>query len=143
MKILLLHLVCIASISLNSCLVSKDSQSEGTDKEKKESSKKKQKSKKVLLELYKHYRDGEISECTLKGETVYCAGINAHDAGAIIYDINGVEIGSCNYAWGMPDSICLQLEDCEVIYCVGNNIWGEPKVDKYSLRLKNLFKIKN
>ena len=87
----------------------------------------------TLKKLHKIYKDGEIDQCKYKGQTVYCAGLNAYDAGGVIYDKNGNQIGSCNYAWGNVDSICKQLTDCEVIYRVGDNIWGEPPVDKYKL----------
>lgn len=91
------------------------------------------KNMKALKELYKRYKDGEIRECIYKGQTVYCAGINAYDAGSYVYDREGNEIGRCNYAWKNVDSICEQLTDCEVIYRVKGNIWGLPAVDKYQL----------
>ena len=89
--------------------------------------------KATLKKLYKMYKDGEIDECKYKGDIVYCAGLNAFDAGAVIYDKDGKQIGSCSYAWGPVDSICKQLTNCKVIYRVKNNIWGEPAVDKYGL----------
>jgi hypothetical protein len=88
---------------------------------------------KTIKNLHKTYKDGEISECTHNGETVYSCGINAYDAGSVVYDKDGEIIGSCNYAWGTVDPICGELEDCEVIYRVKDNIWGQPHVDKYGL----------
>lgn len=89
--------------------------------------------KQTLRKLYKTYKSGVISECKYQGKTVYSAGLNAYDAGSSVYDADGKVMGTCNYAWGSVDSICHQLTDCEVIYRVKNNIWGQPAVDKYSL----------
>ena len=89
--------------------------------------------KETLKKLYEEYKDGEIDECKYKGETVYCAGINAYDAPSYIYDKEGNQIGCCNYGWGGVDDICRQLTNCEVIYRVKNSIWGGPAVDKYNL----------
>ena len=88
---------------------------------------------KTIKELHKKYRDGMISECEYNGATVYAAGHNAYDAGSVIYDSKGKLIASCNYAWGSVDQMCGELENCEVIYCVEDNIWGYPAVDKYEL----------
>ncbi len=87
----------------------------------------------TIKKLHKTYKNGEISECTHDGETVYSCGINAYDAGGTVYNKDGEIIGSCNYAWSTPDPICGELEDCEVIYRVDDNIWGQPHVDKYDL----------
>lgn len=89
--------------------------------------------KQTLDQLYRIYKSGEISECKFNGQTVYSAGLNAGDAGTVIYDKDGKQIGACNYAWGNVDTICNQLTTCEVIYRVNDNIWGQPAVDKYSL----------
>ncbi len=89
--------------------------------------------KQTLDQLYKIYKSGEISECKFNGQTVYSAGLNAMDAGSVIYDKDGKQIGSCNYGWGHVDTICNQLTGCEVIYRVTDNIWGQPAVNKYSL----------
>lgn len=91
---------------------------------------------KTLEKLYKAYENGAISECKYNGQTVYSAALNVYDAGSRIYDKEGNAIGSCNYAWGNVDSICSQLMDCEVIYRVKDNIWGQPPVDKYGLGKK-------
>lgn len=95
--------------------------------------KEKTENRKTLKKLYKTYKDGEINECKHNGHTVYIAGLNAYDAGGTVYDNDGNQIGSCNYAWGKVDSICGQLVDCETIYRVKNNIWGQPAVNKYRL----------
>ncbi len=87
----------------------------------------------TLKSLYNIYNNGEIDECEYLGEKVYVAGINAYDAGSVVYDRNGNIIGSCNYAWGQVDSICGQLQACEVIYRCDNHITGEPAIDKYGL----------
>ncbi|MBP7463157.1 MAG: hypothetical protein KA793_02405 [Bacteroidales bacterium] len=87
----------------------------------------------TLKNLYQTYQNGEISECKHNGQTVYSAGLNVYDAGSEVYDKDGNQIGTCNFAWGQPDPICGQLTDCEVIYRVKNNIWGQPAVDKYGL----------
>ena len=94
---------------------------------------KKDKHEKILKELYKTYENGVISECSYNGETGYSAGLNAYDAGSAVYDEDGNQIGSCNFAWGSVDSICNQLEDCEVVYRIEDNIWGQPAVDKYGI----------
>lgn len=83
--------------------------------------------------IYLTFKNGSIDECKLKGQTVYVAGLNANDAGAIIFDVEGKEIGNCNWAWGKPDTICRQLTDCDVVYRCQNHISGEPFVDKYGL----------
>jgi len=47
---------------------------------------------------------------------------------------DGNEIAECNYAWRQVDEMCGELENCETIYRVKDNIWGQPAVDKYGLR---------
>ena len=87
----------------------------------------------TINKLYRNFQNGEISECKHNGQLVYSAGINAYDAGGAIFDKDGKQIGTCNFAWGKPDSICGQLTDCEVVYRIKDNIWGQPAVDKYGL----------
>ncbi|MCG8577023.1 MAG: hypothetical protein MI810_19235 [Flavobacteriales bacterium] len=88
---------------------------------------------KTVEELYNTYKYGRISECKHDGETVFSAEMNAYDAPTVVYDAEGNQIGNCNYAWGSVDSICNELEDCEVVYRVEDNIWGQEAVDKYEL----------
>ena len=83
--------------------------------------------------LYTIYKNGEIDECQYNGQTVYAAGLNAYDAGTIVYDKEGNKIGECNYAWGHVDSMCVHLQNCSTIYRCDHNIWGQPFVDKYGL----------
>lgn len=87
----------------------------------------------TIKKLHKDYKNGQISECMHDGNTVYGCTTNAYDAGGVIYDNDGEIIGSCNYAWGTPDPICGELQDCEVIYRVADNIWGQSHIDKYDL----------
>ena len=94
---------------------------------------KKDKMDSTIEVLYQTYQNGVMSECQYNGNTVYSAGLNAYDAGSSVYDKDGNKIGSCNYAWGQPDSICSELMSCEVIYRVEGNIWGQSAVDKYGL----------
>ncbi len=83
--------------------------------------------------LYEIYHDGEIDQCLLNNEIVFCAGWDAYDAPTIYYDIEGRFIGECDWAWGPVDPICSQTTDCKVIYRVKHNINGLPPVDKYHL----------
>jgi hypothetical protein len=87
----------------------------------------------VVKDLYATFKNGEIDECSYNGQTVYSAGLNAYDAGSVIYDKNGKIIGNCNYAYGQFDSICGKLQNVVVIYRCKNHITGEPFVDKYGL----------
>ena len=87
----------------------------------------------TLQKLYPLYKDGFIEQCTYQNEIVFCAELNAYDAPLMIYNQEGNPIGTCNYAWGIVDSICNQLENCETIYRVRNNIWGQPAIDRYGL----------
>ncbi len=87
----------------------------------------------TLEQLYKTYKNGEISECKYNGQTVYSAGLNVYDSGSVIYDKDGKQIGTCNYAWEQADAICGQMTACETIYRIKDNIWGQPAVDKYGL----------
>lgn len=47
----------------------------------------------ILKKLYSQYKNGEISECTYNGQTVYSAAINAYYAGSVIFDKRGNRIG--------------------------------------------------
>ena len=87
----------------------------------------------TLKDLYKIYKNGQISQCLHEGKTVYGAGLNAYDAGSVIYDENGTQIGVCDYAWGTVDPICQELTDCEVVYRCEDHITGRPAVDIYGL----------
>lgn len=89
--------------------------------------------KEVLIRLYELFKNGSISECRYDGNTYYSAGLNAYDAGNNIYNNVGNPIAGCNYAWGKVDPLCTKLTNCENIYRVKNNIWGQPAVDKYEL----------
>jgi hypothetical protein len=64
---------------------------------------------------------------------VYSAGLNAYDAGGVVYNKEGKLIGSFNFAWGKPDTICGKMTGCEKVYMVKDNIWGRSPVDKYGL----------
>ena len=85
----------------------------------------------TLTRLYKTYKDGSIEECQYKGQMVYHAALNAYDAGSVVYNKDGKQIGACNS--GTADSVCSQLTGCETIYMPATNIWGQPAVDKYGL----------
>lgn len=89
--------------------------------------------KRTLKRLYKRYKGGSISECKYKGQTVYSASIGAIDAGYEIYDKDGNKIGECSFAWGLMDSICKQLTDCETIYRSEDYISSLAPIDKYNL----------
>jgi hypothetical protein len=55
-------------------------------------------------------------------ELIYSTGLNAYDAGSIVYDKEGEQIDSCYYTCDYVDPICSQLSDCKVIYRINNNI---------------------
>jgi len=84
---------------------------------------------KILRGLYTVYKNGKLSKCQHNGKTIYVGELNAYDAGSSVYDKDGSQIGSCKYALGRIDPICHELKDCEVIYRVEDNIWGQPAVD--------------
>jgi|APDOM4702015191_1054821.scaffolds.fasta_scaffold34105_3 hypothetical protein len=87
----------------------------------------------VLKKLYTTYKDGEISIGKYNNEVVYVAGINAFDAGSVIYDKNGDKIGECNFAWGSVSPICGKITDQEVVYRCKNHITGMPPADRFGL----------
>ncbi|KAB1065572.1 hypothetical protein [Salibacter halophilus] len=87
----------------------------------------------TLNDVFKKYQNGKISECQYNGKLIYVGQLNAYDAGSKVYDNKGNEIGTCNYAWGNIDPVCGQKKNCEVIYCIKDNIWGEKEVNKYGL----------
>jgi len=89
--------------------------------------------KKTLDKLYEVYKDGQISVCKYKGETVYSAMQNAYDTPGVIYDKNGNTIGNCNYAWGQVDVMCKEVTNCKIIYMVKDNIWGQPATNVFKL----------
>jgi len=43
-------------------------------------------------------------------------------------------ISECQLNGETVYEICAQLSGCKTIYCVENNIWGEPAVDVYGLK---------
>ena len=88
----------------------------------------------VLQDLYEVFKEGEISECMLDGEMYYVAAWNAYDAGSEIYDSKGNKVGVCYYSTNQVHDLCDKLVNCEVVYCVENNIWGETPVNKYDLK---------
>lgn len=94
---------------------------------------------KTIKKLYRTYKNGEISECTLNGEKYFVAGQNAFDAGASIYNKDGIKVGDCNYAWGVVDSLCGKFQACEVVYREEHHISGQAAVDKYNLN-KGIFR---
>jgi hypothetical protein len=87
----------------------------------------------VLRKLYEQNSSGEISECWLNNQKVYCLSQLVFDGGTIVYNESGNKIGTCNYAWGPIDSICKNLDSCEVIYRPKNNMFNWPFIDKYGL----------
>jgi hypothetical protein len=86
-----------------------------------------------IKQLYSIYQNGEISVCKYNGELGYSCGLNAYDAGTVVYDKNGKQIGTCNYAFRKVDAMCEKLTDCETVYRVKDNIWKTPAIDKYGL----------
>lgn len=111
----------IIVIGLSSCKKSKTEESKPIDPE-------------TLKRLYYIYRDGAIEECKLNGEIIYCGQYNnVYDGSRYVYEKGGKLIGACNYRSPKPDTICLQITDCETIYRIKDNFWGLPEVDKYEL----------
>ncbi len=121
----LLALICttILLIGLTSCKKCKPEKTTNTIED-----------NETLKRLYYLYRDGAIDECNLNGQIVYCGEYNnVSDGSKYVYEKGGKLIGACNYRSPMPDSICLQLNNCETIYRIKDNFWGLPEVDKYGL----------
>lgn len=87
----------------------------------------------VVRKLHAQNPRGEISECWVNNQKVYCLGQLVYDGGTTVYDELGNKIGTCNYAWGPVDSICRNLDSCEVIYRPKNNMFNWPFIDKYGL----------
>ena len=69
---------------------------------------------KSIKKLYRTFKNGEISQCKFNGEKFFVAGLNAFDAGTYIYNKDGNKVASCNHAWGIVNSICGKLQECEV-----------------------------
>lgn len=82
---------------------------------------------KTLLE---NYRNGEISKCSWKEQTVFVCQRNAPDAGSEVFDASGSRIGGCYYNTGMVDAVCEETSGCTVIYRVDKNIWGKPGINE-------------
>ena len=78
--------------------------------------------------LVKQYEQGEVNRCTYNGETVFFGARNAPDGGSEAYNAKGEKIGACYYNTGQVDPVCKGATDCETIYRVEPNIWGEPGV---------------
>ncbi|MCX7638598.1 MAG: hypothetical protein N2044_12200 [Cyclobacteriaceae bacterium] len=91
----------------------------------------------VLRVLYEKFKNGQLSECVLRGKPVFTATLNAYDATIHIYDSAGTLLGTCNYAWGKKANLCRELKNCEVVYRVKENIWRQPAVDKFGLARKD------
>ncbi len=87
----------------------------------------------ALKQLYGQYENGEIAACKHLGSTVYLAQINAFDAPSIVYDGDGMRIGSCNYAWRQVEAICQELKACKTIYRCRDHISRKPPIDKLRL----------
>jgi hypothetical protein len=85
----------------------------------------------LLRNLSQQY--GKITECELNGQTVYKGQLNAQDAPEMVYNTNGALVCVCDWSWGNPEPICFDILKCKVIFCVKDNIWGQPEVDIYGL----------
>lgn len=79
--------------------------------------------------LITRFQNGEISRCTFDGKPILQCKLNANDAGANIYDLEGNKLFDCNYGWGKPAPECGQIDGCQVLYRVKDNIWGLEPVD--------------
>lgn len=87
----------------------------------------------VVKKLFESYREGSISKCDYNGTPVYVCEQNAFDAGSVIYSETGEKLGECLPSTGMVPDICNQVFNCEPIWRVKGNIWGQPAVDVYGL----------
>lgn len=87
----------------------------------------------VLQDIYQKVKGGQIEVCIYGNDSVYTASINAYDAPTDIFDVNGAKLGTCNYAFNLVDSICMQLSNCSVIYRGKQHISGQKAVDVYRL----------
>lgn len=76
--------------------------------------------------LVKQYENGQVEKCDYQDGFVYKCTMNAHDAGDIIYNEKGEKIGQCIYATNIVDPICKELQRCQTVYRVADNIWGKP-----------------
>ena len=88
----------------------------------------------TLLKLIAEYQDGAVEVCEWNGKTVYSGQINAYDVSSFIYDKTGETIGECNYFAGLISPVCNELNLCDTVWRVKDNIWGQPVVDKYRLK---------
>lgn len=92
---------------------------------------------KGLKKIHEIFVNGQISECELNKELVYLGVHNNKEGYNTIYDVNGDQIAGCYWGcFSQPDSRCNELKDCELIYCIPNNIWGHPAKDSYNLGFK-------
>lgn len=82
----------------------------------------------VERKLVEAYHNGQLTRCRIDSNTVYFGSRNAPDAGAEVYDASGVRIGGCNYNTRQLHPYCEQTSDCEDIYRISPNIWGQPGV---------------
>ncbi len=85
-----------------------------------------------LKKAFELYRNGQILECTEKGEIYYSASLNAYDGQGQTFDINGKIVGEYQGFTGGYTGI--HPENCELIYVVSPNIWGLQAINKYNLK---------
>lgn len=74
-----------------------------------------------------------ISECWLNNQKVYDVQHLVYDGASYLYSLEGNRLYTCNYAWGVVDSMCYQVDSCKVVYCPPNNMFNMPAVDEYGL----------
>ena len=80
----------------------------------------------VIRDLAAEYKNGMLTRCVIDSAVVYFGAINAPDAGAEAYDIRGKKIGECYFSTNRVDPICEKMYDCQDLYRVSPNIWGQP-----------------